>query len=99
MAQGLMGPGGQSLMDDGKALAGSGLHLAHSGQAALQQAQQVGAALKGEPAAMARLASNVVPGAAPALEAAKALKTLPSLAAPRVPVDSAKALLTREVLA
>ncbi|MBV6290513.1 type VI secretion system tip protein VgrG, partial [Pseudomonas sp. MAFF 301350] len=99
MAQGLMGPGGQSLMEDGKALAGSGLQLAKSGQAAMQQAQQVGAVLKGEPAAMAQLASSVVPGAAPALQAAKALNTLPSLAMPTLPSNPAKALPSREVLA
>lgn len=99
MAQGLMGPGGSAVMDDGKALAGSGLQLARSGQAALQQAQQVGAALKGEPAAMAGLASSVVPGAAASLEAARALNTLPGLAQPTLPSSPAKALASREVLA
>ncbi|MCG8296608.1 type VI secretion system tip protein VgrG, partial [Pseudomonas entomophila] len=97
MAQGLMGPGGNGLLEQGKALAGTGLQLAKSGQAALQKAQQVKAAVGGDTGAMAQLASNVVPGAAPTLKAASALKQLPSLPKLSAPVNPAK--LNHEVLA
>ncbi|CAK13485.1 type VI secretion system tip protein VgrG [Pseudomonas entomophila] len=97
MAQGLMGPGGNGLLEQGKALAGTGMQLAKSGQAALQKAQQVKAAVGGDTGAMAQLASNVVPGAAPTLKAASALKQLPSLPKLSAPVNPAK--LNHEVLA
>uniref|UniRef100_UPI00129A52CC DUF2345 domain-containing protein n=1 Tax=Pseudomonas sp. EMN2 TaxID=2615212 RepID=UPI00129A52CC len=100
MAQGkaMIGPGGTGMLEQGQALAGTGMQLAKSGQAALQKVQQVKAAVGGDTGAMAQLASNVVPGAAPALKAANAARQLPSLPTLTPPLNPAKSL-SSEVLA
>ncbi|MGG7637910.1 hypothetical protein, partial [Pseudomonas sp. ES1] len=89
---------GTGMLEQGKALAGTGMQLAKSGQAALQKVQQVKAAVGGDTGAMAQLASNVVPGAAPALKAANAVRQLPSLPTLTPPLTPAKSL-SSEVLA
>ncbi|MFJ4347449.1 DUF2345 domain-containing protein [Pseudomonas sp. NPDC089401] len=98
MAQGVLGSSGSGLLEQGKSLASTGMQLAQSGQAALQQVQQVKAAVGGDTGAMAQLASSVVPGAAPALKAADSLKQLPALPALSTPINPAKSL-SSEVLA